>query len=343
MTIVCRLTALQSQGSVSMANSSQSSSSNKKRLSSNQQPEQHAQESSSRKWQHWFIKPFVRVDSQDGPDLRTNSAAAVQAFDHDVINNGGYRYTTNAQLSSDLSNQRIIQATQQATSFRNRSVIDIGCGDGTFSMALYDNDGPARLVAIDPAAEAIEIAKNNRGNRPIDFQVQSAYELNFPDNTFDVAQFRGVLHHLERPADAIREALRVAKEIVVMEPNGYNPVLKLIEKYSTYHIEHGEKSYAPSALDAWVRQANATLKYRSFVGLVPFFCPNWFARTLKFFEPIVEVTPIIKHIACGQYIFSAVRNDVAYNENTEPSVIKVFSPYAEAEATKSKENRRKAA
>lgn len=325
-----------------MATSSQSSSSSKKRLSSNQQPEQQAQEQSRRKWSHWFIKPFVRVDSQDGPDLRTNSAAAVHAFDHDVINNGGYRYTTNSQLSSDLSNQRIIQATQQATSFRNRSVIDIGCGDGTFSMALYDNDGPARLVAIDPAAEAIEIAKNKCGNRPIDFQVQSAYELDFPDNSFDVAQFRGVLHHLERPADAIREALRVAKEIVVMEPNGYNPVLKLIEKYSAYHIEHGEKSYAPAALDSWVRKANATIKYRSYVGLVPFFCPDWFARTLKFFEPLVEYTPIIKNIACGQYIFSAVRNDLA-NEQNEPAVIKFTNRSGKQTVKVSQEEQRRKA
>lgn len=323
-----------------MANSSQSSSSSKKRLS----PERQAPKQSDGKWRQWFIKPFVRVDSQTGPELNLpKSEGAVDAFDHDVIDNGGYRYTTNAQLSSVLSNERIVQEFQHATSFRNRSVIDIGCGDGTYSIALHDNDGPARLVAIDAAAEAIEIAKNKRGNRPIDFQVQSAYELNFPDNTFDVAQFRGVLHHLDRPDVAIREALRVAKEIVVMEPNGYNPVLKMIEKYSAYHIEHGEKSYAPSALDAWVGQANATLKYRSFVGLVPFFCPNWFARTLKFFEPLVEYTPFVKNIACGQYIFSAVRNDLVCDEKTEPGVMKVFSPYAEAEAIPSGNNRRKAA
>jgi ubiquinone/menaquinone biosynthesis C-methylase UbiE len=248
--------------------------------------------------------------------MKPKLEGAVDAFDHDVIDNAGYRYTTNAQLSSLLSNERLTRETLKATNFQNRSVIDIGCGDGTYSLALYDSGKPARLVAIDPAAQAIEIARNNLGGRPIDFQVQSAYELEFSDDTFDIAHIRGVLHHIDRPEVAIREALRVAKEIVVIEPNGYNPVLKLIEKYSSYHVEHGEKSYAPSALDAWTRESNAEVKYRRFVGLVPFFCPNWIARTLKFFEPFAEHTPLIKKIACGQYVFSAVRKDAVTEKAT---------------------------
>ena len=37
----------------------------------------------------------------------------------------------------------------------------------------------------------------------------------------------------------------------VIEPNGYNPVLKVLEKVSRYHIEHEERSFFPATLHAW--------------------------------------------------------------------------------------------
>jgi len=52
-----------------------------------------------------------------------------------------------------------------------------------------------------------------------------------------------VLHHLDKPLDALREAFRVANIVIIVEPNGCNPFEKLAEKYSKYHIEHKEKLY----------------------------------------------------------------------------------------------------
>jgi hypothetical protein len=43
---------------------------------------------------------------------------------------------------------------------------------------------------------------------------------------------------------AIQIICNIADEIIVAEPNGYNPVLKIMEKVSPYHIQHEEKSYA---------------------------------------------------------------------------------------------------
>lgn len=42
-------------------------------------------------------------------------------------------------------------------------------------------------------------------------------------------------------------------------------------------------------------------------GLVPFFCPNWFARLMKFIEPMGERVPIIKNLVCAVYAFVAIR------------------------------------
>jgi len=116
---------------------------------------------------------------------------------------------------------------------------------------------------------------------------------------------RAVLHHLDDPRKAIQEALRVAEIIWVIEPNGYNPGLKFNERFSTYHIEHQEKSYAPHLLDRWVSHLGGKVIHRRWAGFVPMFCPDWLARWMKWLEPIVEHVPIINRIGCAIYYFSA--------------------------------------
>jgi len=230
-------------------------------------------------------------------------------FNRDVSNNEGYLYSTGSSLSSVVANRRQSDAVLAAADFRGKRVIDVGCGDGTYTVDLFDRGGPASIYAFDPAANAIEVARQKVGGRDITFEVNSAYEIPCADQSFDVAQLRGVLHHMDRPIDALREALRVARTIVMIEPNGYNLGLKLIEKLSKYHREHGEKSYPPARLDRWVRELGGQIKARDWVCLVPFFCPDWFARTTKALEPLVESVPVVNQLGCGAYVMVATRGD----------------------------------
>ena len=129
----------------------------------------------------------------------------------------------------------------------------------------------------------------------------------YKNQSFDIVQLRGVLHHLDRPIVALEEALRVADTLIIIEPNGYNPVLKMIERFSPYHIEHKEKSYAPRNLDRWVKSLGAVPTKQQWVGLVPFFCPDWMARILKKLEPIFEKIPLVNSISCAVYVLVAKR------------------------------------
>jgi hypothetical protein len=122
-----------------------------------------------------------------------------------------------------------------------------------------------------------------------------------------VAHLRGVLHHLERPIEALGEAFRLAPVVVSIEPNGYNPVLKVLEKVSRYHRDHEEKSYLPLRLDRWVTTLRGVITCRQWIGFVPMFCPDWLAQTLKTIEPTIERLPCLNRICCGQYIFVAHR------------------------------------
>ena len=229
-------------------------------------------------------------------------------FNDDALENRGYLYSTNAPLSSRLANQRLTDITLESVQIKGKNVLDVGCGDGVYTLEIDAHGKPKSIIAGDVADRAIKVARNNSAGRNIHYMVNSAYELPFQANCFDVAILRGVLHHLDDPRQAIKESLRVADVVWVIEPNGYNPGLKFLEKFSAYHIEHGEKSYAPHALDQWVDQLGGKVIYRKWAGFVPMFCPDWMAGLMKWLEPFVEYVPVVKNIGCAQYTFSASLN-----------------------------------
>ena len=231
------------------------------------------------------------------------------AFDRDVESNQGYLYTENAPLSSCLANRRLTDATLSLIDLHGQQVVDIGCGDGTYTFELYHRAQPSRMAGIDFTQKAIDLANSKVAGRPITFAVGSACDLPYQANSFDIAHLRGLLHHVDRPADVLGEAFRIAPAIVIIEPNGYNLGLKLLEKFSAYHIEHKEKSYAPGLLDRWIGTLGGRVTHRTWVGSVPFFAPDRLTRALKFIEPLVEKIPVLNMLGCAAYVLVAERAD----------------------------------
>lgn len=227
---------------------------------------------------------------------------SVAEFNADIDVNDGYLYSTSNKLSCSMANQRISEAIIDMAGFDGKRVLDIGCGDGTYTVEIL-KAGAAEVLGIDGAENAIKCAERKANNlKKIHFQTADIYKLEKPEKRYDLAVVRGILHHLYEVVAAIEVISRVADEIIILEPNGFNPVLKVLEKVSPYHIEHEEKSYAPTHLDRWFEKCGGKIVDSSYIGLVPMFCPNYFARVLKKIEPIVEALPGIRNICCGQYL-----------------------------------------
>lgn len=230
----------------------------------------------------------------------------VDVFNQDVLQGQGYKYTSNDRPSIRLANERMTRGICEATDWAGKNVLDIGCGDGTFTQTLIQM-GAAGVLGLDPATAAIEkAAENSKGNQKLRFEVGNVYKLDELQQRFDIVVFRGVLHHLPDAASAVQMAARVANEIIILEPNGTNPVLKGIEKLSAYHRLHEEQSFLPSTIKKWCNNAGAKPTYCRFINLVPIFCPSVLAYTLKFIEPLIEHTPLMRNIACGQVVIRAV-------------------------------------
>jgi 2-polyprenyl-3-methyl-5-hydroxy-6-metoxy-1,4-benzoquinol methylase len=99
--------------------------------------------------------------------LNSKPQLNVDAFNQDVVANAGYWYTTNAPLSSRLANLRNSEGIFGVFDFTGRRVIDIGCGDGCYTVELSDRGRPAIVCGIDPAPEAIKVARQKAGQRAI--------------------------------------------------------------------------------------------------------------------------------------------------------------------------------
>jgi ubiquinone/menaquinone biosynthesis C-methylase UbiE len=233
--------------------------------------------------------------------------SGVDPFNADAAAGEGYIYTTAGQFSSRHVLERHFQLIKGIGHLEGRSVVDIGCGDGFSTMRFWDSVHPSKMAGVDPAPNAIKVADSKRGERPIQFRVLTDNHVPFEDASFEVAIIQGVLHHADDPPAIIKEALRVAREVVILEPNGLNPGLKVLEKTSPYHREHNERSYTRRRLRGWVENAGGHVVEEKFAVFVPIFSPDWLAKAMKAVEPAVEATPILRALGCSVYVMRATR------------------------------------
>lgn len=227
----------------------------------------------------------------------------VQAFNADTAAHGGYVYTAIDRWSSRHATGRQTEELIRmlVENFpRSVRVVDIGCGDGTYTMEIAERFGPSSIRGIDPADNAVTAARAkipSRLSSSVTFEVGSIYDLENKGETVAVA--RGVLHHLDKPQAAIAQMAKQFTSIIALEPNGYNPVMKVIEKASRYHRQHDEKSYWPPTLNRWFVREGFSVVRQKFFCVVPYFCPTPAAKVLGKLENAVESVPVIRQVCCG--------------------------------------------
>lgn len=238
---------------------------------------------------------------------KTAEKQNVNVFNRDAASNDGYQYTTNAPFSSMAANRRLTIATVERIGPAVKTVLDLGCGDGTYTAELKSKFPAVRFVGIDAAAAAI--AGANRKHPEVDFRVADAlrYET-YPQERFDLAIVRGVLHHLPDPRQALKNLMRSADEVLVIEPNGNNPILKVIEIVSPYHREHEEQSFSSSALRRWAEEAGGEVLSLDYVGFIPYFFPTVPAKVIYRAQPTLERVPLVRQVLSAQIVMRVQSN-----------------------------------
>ena len=87
-------------------------------------------------------------------------------------------------------------------------VLDVGCGDGNFAVALTQK-------RPDVVVEGIDVLLRDTTHIPV--RLFDGAAIPHDDDSFDVVLFVDVLHHTPDPAILLREAVRVARRSVVIK------------------------------------------------------------------------------------------------------------------------------
>lgn len=223
----------------------------------------------------------------------------VDQFNQDILRQGGYRYTINAPYSSKVANQRMTQAILERIPLDAGTLIDIGCGDGVYTQILKDSRPSLKITGVDAAPKAIELAREKYPQ--IEFLLWDVTSP-FRSRLFDVAVVRGLLHHTSFPDKVLENIANTARHIIIVEPNGNNPVLKIIEKVSPYHRAHEERSFSSGLLRRWCYLAGLNVVSLDFIGFVPMFFPAFFAQLILCLQPFLERIPVVKHFLSAQIV-----------------------------------------
>jgi ubiquinone/menaquinone biosynthesis C-methylase UbiE len=93
-------------------------------------------------------------------------------------------------------------------------LLDCGCGVGSITAGLAEAVASGEVIGIDLQSAQLERARAlaaKRGVGNVRFEVGSAYELPFPDASFDAAFAHTLLMHLSDPLKALQQMHRVLK------------------------------------------------------------------------------------------------------------------------------------
>ncbi len=109
---------------------------------------------------------------------------------------------------------------------RPKSILDVGCGGGSFTARLAQKYPDAKVVGLEISEQAIAFAK--RGEQPsnLEFCLSDRPEFNYPDNSFDVVTASLVCHHLSdrELVDFLQRANKVARQAVIINDLHRHPI-----------------------------------------------------------------------------------------------------------------------
>lgn len=129
-----------------------------------------------------------------------------------------------------------------------RPLLDVGCSWGYESVLLARAAPGIVALDADPAAVQATAAIARANSVPLDATPGDIYALPFPDGAFPCVCCSEVLEHLERPAEAMRELVRVCGGRLIVTVPAHGAMRNTVG-----HIQ----DFAPGDLRAMAEAAGA--------------------------------------------------------------------------------------
>ncbi|BBM83623.1 bifunctional demethylmenaquinone methyltransferase/2-methoxy-6-polyprenyl-1,4-benzoquinol methylase UbiE [Candidatus Uabimicrobium amorphum] len=121
------------------------------------------------------------------------------------------------------------------------AILDCATGTGDVAITFYKkNKGQGRIVGTDFCAPMLELAeKKSKSNYPeIEWKIEDAQDLSFPDNTFDIATISFGIRNVDNTEDCLKSMARVVKpggKVLILEfGQPHWPIKPFFNLYSGY-------------------------------------------------------------------------------------------------------------
>jgi ubiquinone/menaquinone biosynthesis C-methylase UbiE len=104
---------------------------------------------------------------------------------------------------------------------KGKTVLDIACGTGYGSKILIEKNAE-KVFGIDLSKESIDFAAENYTGDGLKFMVGDIYEIDFPDNYFDIIVSFETIEHVNDNQKAFSELSRVLNpegKLIISSPN----------------------------------------------------------------------------------------------------------------------------
>ena len=144
----------------------------------------------------------------------------LKKFYDNVYSKGEKKHYTHFVVNKKPSSEAL--EVSRITSWKNKSVLDVGCGTGNF-CSMISKKGTKRVVGIDYASEAIKIAKKEHKSKNLEFRNIQISQI---DEKFDVIVSIGTLEHMDNPYEILKvmkKKLNANGKIIITNPNWTNP------------------------------------------------------------------------------------------------------------------------
>lgn len=132
-------------------------------------------------------------------------------FDKGSTDRFGYEWTKYSEIIEDYEDQFLKWAAPfKKEDFKNKKVLDGGCGTGRNSYWPLQY-GAKFVEGFDFDKGTVGVAKKNlRKFKNCKISYNSLYEIEY-DEEFDIAFSIGVIHHLEKPKEAVKNLVKATK------------------------------------------------------------------------------------------------------------------------------------
>lgn len=168
------------------------------------------------------------------------------------VDTSNYRkHTSDNPLQRTLIDRFHQKVTGIVKDLDPESLLDAGCGEGFVDEILLQEIPALQITGFDMLEESVELAQ--RRNPRATFGTGSIYDIEHPDNSFDVAIALEVLEHLHEPDKALAELARVAREYVVLSVP-HEPFFCLANAARGKNLDIDPKGSDPDHRNFWSRE-----------------------------------------------------------------------------------------